>query len=103
VAKATLTISRNSPRDLKFRGIEVLVDGKFVGDLVFGKELRVDVDAGSHTVKVTNRLSSRFKDFEAGEGEEIRFETVGIAMGGLWLIIAILGTVAYRVTLERVA
>jgi hypothetical protein len=88
---------------MKFRGIEVLLDGKFIGDLTFGKTIETAIALGPHTLKVTNRLSSKSVDFEADDGEDIRFEAAGIALGGLWLVMTILGTVAYRVTLTRVA
>jgi plastocyanin len=98
---AHLTVSRTSDRDLKIRGIEVLLDGESLGSLAFGRSLERDIEVGHHTLKVTNRLNSRPAEFDASPGETVKFETAGIAMGGLWLFMTMLGTVAFRVTLDR--
>lgn len=98
---ATLIVSRTSEKDLKFRGIEILVDGNFVGNLLFGDTIQVEIPPGTHVLKATNRFKSSSADFEAEAGQTIHFETTGIVMGGLWIVITMTGTVAYRVTLER--
>jgi len=100
--QATLIVSRVSDRDIKFRGIEILIDGSFAGNLQFGDSLEIEVEPGTHRLTATNRLKSKSVEFEAKPDETIEFETTGIALGGLWLIMAMLGTVAYRVTLERI-
>lgn len=97
---ATLFVSRVSDRDLKIRGIEVYVDGEFVGNLVFGQALSAAVSPGRHLVRATNRLSSREIEVEAGEGETVRLRATGIALGGIWHLMTVLGTVAYRIELE---
>ncbi len=99
---ATLQISRGSDSDLKIRGIEVLLDGEFLREFKFGDEYDVEIKPGRHTLKATNRLKSATVDFEIADGERVEFETIGIALGGIWVLISMLGTVAYRVKLERV-
>ncbi|HTQ10678.1 MAG TPA: hypothetical protein VMI31_11445 [Fimbriimonadaceae bacterium] len=101
MSQATVRISRASERDLKFRGIEILVDSEFVGNLQFGQDLTVAISPGHHRLTATNRLSTKSLEFDAAPGETVDFEVAGIALGGLWLLMAMLGTVAYRVTLMR--
>jgi hypothetical protein len=99
---ATLIVSRTSEDDIKIRGIEILVDGEFVGDLRFGDSLQIEIPPGHHKIKATNRLKSKTLEFGVIPGETIRFEAVGIMLGGAWWVIHMMGTVAYRVTLKRV-
>jgi len=100
MGQGIVIVSRVSERDIKFRGIEILIDGNFAGNLKFGDSLEIEVDPGSHKLIATNRLKSKCVEFEAKPDETTEFETAGIALGGLWLIMAMLGTVAYKVTLE---
>jgi hypothetical protein len=90
-----------SENDLKMRGIEVILDDVFVGDIAYGRSLKLPISPGSHTLKVTNRLKSRKIEFQAAPGETVRFEATGVLMGGIWIFMSMLGTFAYRVTLER--
>lgn len=99
--QTTLTVARDSPRDLKFRGIDILLDGKFVGGLTYGNSLSISIDPGVHSLTATNRLKSKSVEFEARPGETLQFQTVGVALGGIWAMMAMLGTVAYRVELAR--
>jgi hypothetical protein len=99
---ATLIVSRTSARDMKFRGIEVLLDGDFIGELSYGKSLEREIEPGIHTLKVTNRMKSASGAFEAAEGETVEFVATAIALAGCWFFLTMMGTVAYRVTLERV-
>lgn len=101
VESATLIVTRNSERDLKMRGIEVFLDGRFIADLQFGGEVSLDLEPGTHVLKVTNKLKSRSAEFEVQPGDTIRYETVGLLLGGVWLFVSMLGTIAYGVTLER--
>jgi len=98
---ATVIVSRTSDHDLKFRGIEILLDGKFIANLKYGDTFDFEVEPGRHTLMATNRLKSKAIEFEARDGETVEFQTTGIAMGGVWVLISMLGTVAYRVTLEQ--
>jgi hypothetical protein len=102
VEHAKLIVSRTSERDLKIRGIEVILDGMHVDDLAFGNRLEKEIAPGRHTLKVTNLLKSKQIEFEAAPGETIHFETIGVVLGGLWLIVTMLGTVPYNVLLEQV-
>lgn len=99
--KATLTVARDSARDLKFRGIDILLDGQFVGDLTYGNSLSIEIEPGVHNLTATNRLKSKSVEFDARPGETVMYQTVGIALGGIWAMMAMLGTVAYRVELAR--
>jgi hypothetical protein len=98
-----IAVSRNSGRDMKIRGIELLLDGEFVGNLAFGQTYEAEIAPGTHTLTATNRMYSPSIDFEVKAGDTVRFVVTSIPLGGLWLLIAMMGTVAYRVKLERVA
>jgi hypothetical protein len=102
VEPATLIVSRTSERDLKIRGIEVILDGTHLADLTFGKFVEKEIEPGPHMLKVTNLLRSKAIEFEAKPGETIQFETVGVVLGGPWVILTMMGTVPYKVSLERV-
>jgi hypothetical protein len=99
--RATLIVSRTSDEDLKIRGIELLLDGDFIGELTFGKALEIEIEPGPHVLKATNKLKSRTVQFDAAEGETASFQVIGITLFGLWTVVTMLGTVAYRIELVR--
>lgn len=96
-------ITRSSDSDLKIRTIEVLIDDQHVGNLLYGETLEVPIPAGPHRLKATNRLKSASVDFSVGAGETAEFRATGVMMGGFWMLVSLLGTVAYRIRLEKVA
>jgi hypothetical protein len=97
-----IIVSRTSERDIKIRGLEILVDGNFAANLQFGTSFEGTVACGPHRVTATNRMFSRSLDFEASAGKPSRFVATCVPLGGLWLLVAMMGTVAYKVRLERV-
>lgn len=80
--------------------IEILLDGRFIRDLRFGDSLELEIEPGHHVLTATNKLKSASVEFDVEPGSAVAFETTGIALGGIWVIMTMLGTVAYRVTLE---
>jgi len=99
--QATVIVRRSSINDIKIRGIEVLIDGVLVANLQYGQTIETNVEPGTHTITVTNRLNTKSLEFEAKDDQRIAFETEGIALSGLWMLMTMLGTVAYKVTLKR--
>jgi hypothetical protein len=99
--RATLIVSRTSDADLKIRGIEILIDGEFIGELTFGRALEIEISPGPHALKATNKLKSKTVQFDAAEGERVSFQVIGITLFGLWTVMTMLGTVAYRIELVR--
>ena len=98
---ARILISRKAARDIQIRGIEILIDEKFVANLAYGETFETTLEPGHHRLTATNRMYSPTIEFDVAAGEEIRFTTSSIALGGLWLLVAMMGTVPYKVTLER--
>jgi hypothetical protein len=60
---------------------DIELDGRCVGSIIRGGDVRTPVDAGRHTIQIrTGRYSSRLDSFEVADGETVRFRTHG-AMG----------------------
>jgi hypothetical protein len=53
---ASVTIVRRSDEDFKQRQLVVWLDGEKLGDLMFGDAFTRDVQAGPHTLRVSNTL-----------------------------------------------
>ena len=106
VAEATadpgqIVVSRNDDRGIKIRGLEILIDGEFVSNLTFGQSYGAAIPAGSHKLTATNRLFSRHIDFDIAPGQELRFTATCVPLHGIWILVALMGTVAYRVSLRQ--
>jgi len=99
---ARLLFVRQSDRDIKMRGLEVLVDGEMVTDLQYGKTYQATVTPGPHEVKVTNSLYTQKLDVELKPGETIRFETGNIATGLTGVMMSTIGIGPYKVFLRRI-
>lgn len=98
----TLEIRRDSEKDIKIRDLQVLLDGKEVGHLVFGDSIRLTIEPGVHNIKVTNTLYSRSQKFEIEDGETITFQA-GNKMPAAWAWFLMMVCVApYGVILTRV-
>lgn len=101
MARARVHIARNAQRDIKMRGLEIFLDGKFVKDLPFGAEVELSVDPGDHHLKISNNLYSKESRFTVGDGETVRF-----AVGNYFTKLGaaatvILGIGPYKVFLDR--
>lgn len=94
---------RNSPRDIKIRGLDVMVNGQFVQDLSFGKAFALDLPAGKHEVMATNRLYKRKLEIGVNPGETVIVD-VGNVVGGLGaLMVLAIGMGFYGVFIELAA
>ena len=82
--RARLTIHRTAGWDEQSRQILCSVDGKYVGQLLFGQTLTREIPAGSHTLKANNTLVWKTVPFEAAAGEHVQFTLWNEQMGG-WL------------------
>jgi hypothetical protein len=83
-ASATLTIHRTAGWDEQSRQILCSVDGKYVGQLLFGQTMTRTIASGSHTLKINNTLVWKTVPFEAAAGEHVQFTVWNEQMGG-WL------------------
>lgn len=94
-------MNRNSPRDIKVRGLEVYFDGKFVANLQFGRAVRLSVAPGEHELKVTNTLYTQKRTLRLEAGQELSF-VAGNHLTGLFapMFLAV-GIGPYKVFLEQ--
>ena len=81
---ARLTIHRTAAWDEQSRQILCSVDGKYVGQLLYGQTLTREIPAGSHALKSNNTLVWKTVPFEAAAGEHVQFTVWNEQMGG-WL------------------
>lgn len=100
---AVVRVSRTSPRDIGFRGLEVFIDDRFVADIQFGETRDLRVLPGEHTLKVTNSLYTRRSEFTVKAGEVHHFNAANVGGRLFNVITAIGGTGPYKVTLEKAA
>ncbi|MFZ4507921.1 MAG: hypothetical protein ACOYON_09525 [Fimbriimonas sp.] len=99
---ARIYVSRTSERDIKMREVEVYLDDILWSNLKYSKTKQIEVPAGRHVLRVTNRLNTRKLAFECAPGESIFFQ-VGQTLPDLnALLILILAAAPYRVFIEEV-
>ncbi len=99
---AEIVIRRDSERDIKFRGLEVFLDGTFIVDLFFNTTYRINVLPGEHTVKVSNHLYKKSVKVNVQNGETVNLLAGNnfTLLGGL--MVSALGIGPYRVFLSEV-
>ena len=97
-AAARLTVHRTATWDEQSRQILCSVDGKHVGQLLFGQTLTREIPPGSHTLKANNTLVWKTVPFEAGPGDHVHFTVWNEAMGGWWarLLFIFVGAAALK-------
>jgi len=83
-----ILIKRNSPKDIKIRGLQIFLDDKFVGDLLYNRQLELEGTPGKHVLKATNTLFTTKLEIEARDGEELEF-LVGNHMPGTWAVMLV--------------
>jgi len=97
-----LIVQLTSPNDVKIRDLLVSIDDEPAENLSFDGSLILTVPAGTHTLRVTNRLFTKTDEFTIASGEEITYSAGNIAGGCFSALMILGGTGAYRVMLERV-
>lgn len=98
---ARLTLARTSPNDVGIRQVFVSVDGNDVAVLVNGQTETVEIEPGSHKMRVHNTLVWKTIPFDAASGEEIRYEIINRAGFGTTALIATLGVGPIYLTVTR--
>jgi hypothetical protein len=96
-----ITVTRASEDDLRIRQLEVSIDGKPAGTLMFGDSLTREFEPGPHRLRVHNTLVWRTVDFELRPGEHVRFTAVNRAGFGTYSMVGLLGAGPLYVTLRR--
>jgi hypothetical protein len=104
VAKmAKLRISRTSDRDIKMRGLEVLLDDQHLTDLSYGKQAEFEIEPGEHTITITNTVYTKKDRFTIGAGRTAAYEIANIVTGLGSVMISAFGIGPYRVELRKLA
>jgi hypothetical protein len=98
---AEVVIARNSDKDIKFRGLEVFVDGQFARDLSFNDSFSVDLPEGAHTILVSNHLYKKSVQLDLKQGDRVELVAGNnfTLIGGL--MVSVFGIGPYRVFLQR--
>ena len=96
-----LTISRTSPDDVKQRQIIIKLDGKWIGDLMYGKTLTRTIEAGRHEIRFDNTWKKKTETFEAAPGEHVKFRVINKTGRLTWALVATLGAGPMYVAVER--
>jgi hypothetical protein len=98
---ATVTVTRTDPADVQQRQLVVYIDGKRLGEVLFGESLTHEVLPGPHRLRVSNTLVWKTIAFEAKPGETIRFEAINRAGRLTYPMMVIMGVGPLYVTLRR--
>jgi hypothetical protein len=101
--ESRITISRNSPDDPKQRQIIVKLDGKRLGELMFGDEISREVSPGRHRVQVDNTWNWKTVELNVAPGEHVRFRTTNRMGRFSYFLVGTLGVGPMYVSIERVS
>jgi hypothetical protein len=84
------------------RDLYVLIDDLPEQTLLYPRSLEVEVAAGPHQIKVTNRLFTAVSHCDLIEDEVAEFEVGNVSAGCLFAPLIVMGgTGAYRVMISR--
>jgi hypothetical protein len=99
---ASVTITRTSESDIKLRQLIVWVDGRRLGELLWGDSITCELEPGPHRVRVSNTLVWKTAEFTIGPGEQVFFETVNrMGPGSIFFMVVLLGIGPLYVSLRR--
>jgi len=100
---ATITVSRQSPKDAKIREIFVSVDGEQIAILKHGEAVTHDLPAGPHRIRTHNTLFWKTRDVVLQPGEHARFIAVNKVGWGSFGLLTVLGAAPLYLVFEREA
>ena len=99
--QATIVLRRTSSEDVGVREIYVTIDGRDAGVLRPGDIVTKQVPPGRHVVKASNTLFRTTVEFDAAEGETIRYQCEnGLSPGGIVMVL-FMGVAYLKVKLVR--
>jgi hypothetical protein len=98
-----VVVKRVSDRDIKMRGLRVMLDGDDWTDLQFGKTAEKCVPPGKHVLTVSNTVYKREIEFEAGPNREVSFSAGNFVQGIGAIMVIVFGMGPYKVFLEQEA
>ena len=95
-----LFLQRRSDRDIKIRGLEILVDGDDYFNLNYGQEKQVSLAEGEHEFKASNGLFSVRQFFVIESGKTVSFDVSNVASGFAKFVFMLIGMGPYRVVVK---
>ncbi len=98
---ASVLVRRDSPNDIKMRGLELFVDGELVADRQYGREKELTLPEGEHEVKVTNSLYTKKLTVDLQPNQKIELQAGNVATGLSGLMLVTFGIGPYKVFLKR--
>jgi hypothetical protein len=99
----SLTVTRTSEEDWKSRQLVVSIDGKPMGELLWGDSLSCELAPGPHRLRVHNTLVWRTVECVLAPGEQVFYEAINRAAASTYLLLPVLGIGPLYVTLRRMA
>jgi len=97
----SLTITRTSEDDWKSRQLVVHLDGRRMGELLWGDSLFCELEPGPHRLRVHNTLMWRTIDLVLAPGEQVFYEAVNYAAASTYLLLPLFGIGPLYVELRR--
>jgi hypothetical protein len=101
VERASITVVRRSPADVKQRHIFISVDGERIAELAYGQSVTREVEPGRHSLRAYNTLVWKTLDCDLQPGEHARFVVINRPGIGTWTMLSLLGTGPIYLTFER--
>ena len=99
--RATITVTRQSPKDVRHRQIYISLDGNEFAELFYGQQITREVPAGPHRLRANNTLVWKTLECVLRPGEHVRFAVVNRAGFGTYALLSTLGTGPIYLTFER--
>ena len=99
--RATITITRKSPKDVRVRQIYISVDGRTVGELLFGDSVTTEVEPGRHRLRANNTLVWKTLECDLQPGEHARYSVVNRPGFLSFVMLSLLGGGPIYLSFER--
>lgn len=99
--RASITITRRSPNDVKQRHVFVSMDGERIAELEYGESATREVPPGQHTLRAYNTLVWKTIQCDLQPGEHARFIVINKPGLGTWAMLSLLGTGPIYLTFQR--
>ena len=102
-AKARITVTRKSSKDVRVRQVYISVDGRNVAELLYGDSVTADVDPGPHRIRANNTLVWKTVECDLKPGEHARYTVVNRPGFGSFAMLSLLGGGPIYLSLDREA
>jgi hypothetical protein len=98
---ARLTVTRQSPKDVQTRQVELSLDGTAAATLMYGDTFTRDITPGPHALRMHNTLVWKTMEFDASPGEHVRYTVVNRTGWGTWWMLSLFGAGPLYLTVVR--